>query len=94
MTFIASMWGYRDRVIPVRGKSPEALYEVAKLEIAPDLIFFDSDKKDSDLSIAHELFPNAILSGDDWTWEKEDNYSIRQPVQSFCNQNGYKYTAK
>lgn len=93
-TFIASMWNYRNRIFPVRGKSPSILYDLLNLGIIPDLIFFDSDKSGKDLKVAHELFPNAVLTGDDWTWGEKGNYPIRHAVQSFCNQNGYNYKVK
>lgn len=88
MTFLASLWEYRERVIPVRGTSPDKLYELAKMGIVPDLIYFDSDKTGLDIEIAHKLFPSAIITGDDWTWRKGNEYPIRKAVKKFARKYG------
>lgn len=90
MTFLSSMWGFKERLFPVRGKSPEKLYELAELNIKPDLIFFDSDKTGVDIEVAHQLFPDAILTGDDWTWDEEQGYPIRAPVRAFSAKHDYR----
>ncbi len=89
-TFIANMWDHRDRVIPVRGKSPEMLYRLHQMGVQPDLVYLDGDKSGCELEICHELFPNAILTGDDWFmgndhfWNSDVGYPIRKPVREFC----------
>ena len=83
-TFLSSLWEHRDRVHPVRGSSPEKLYELADLGIEPDLFYFDNDKTGGDVSVAHELFPSATLSGDDWNWGIAEGYPIREPVKRFA----------
>ena len=93
MTFLSSQWKYRDRIFPVRGMSPEKLYEIADLGIQPDLVYFDSDKVGGDIEIAHTLFPNAILTGDDWTWGVGEGYPIRKTAKSFAKKYGYKIVA-
>jgi hypothetical protein len=94
LTFLSSLWDYQDRLFPVQGKSPDKLYELENLGIIPDLIYFDSDKTGVDIEIAHQLFPDALLTGDDWTWGIEQGYPIRVPVNEFCRNNGYKVIAK
>lgn len=94
LTFLSSLWDYRDRVTPVRGYSPDKLYELAKLGIVPDLIYFDSDKTGKDIEIAHKLFPSALLTGDDWTWGngaiwRDKGYPIRKAVKEFARKHGY-----
>ncbi|MBA3031358.1 MAG: class I SAM-dependent methyltransferase [Desulfobacterium sp.] len=93
LTFLSSLWGYKERLFPVRGASPEKLYELAKLGIQPDLIYFDSDKTGMDIEIAHQLFPDAILTGDDWTWGIEQGYPIREAVRIFSKDHGYQIVA-
>jgi hypothetical protein len=90
LTFLSSLWEYKERLFPVRGKSPEKLYELTELAIQPDLIYFDSDKIGTDIDIAHQLFPDAILTGDDWTWGIEQGYPIRKAVRAFAKKHrGY-----
>lgn len=85
LTFISSLWDYRNRIFPVQGRSPDKLYELAELAIQPDLIYFDSDKSGADIEVAYQLFPDAILTGDDWTWGIETGYPIRKAVKAFIN---------
>jgi hypothetical protein len=89
MTFLSSLRGCRDRVFPVRGMSPNKLYELAELRVRPDLIYFDNDKTGDDIEVAHRLFPSAILAGDDWTWGVEKGFPIRKAVRRFAQEHGY-----
>ena len=73
-------------MFPVRGESPRKLNELADLGVRPDLIYFDSDKTGVDIEIAHQLFPDAILTGDDWTWGIEQGYPIRRAVKAFARE--------
>lgn len=89
-TFLANLWEDRHRVIPLRGSAPEALYEIHRFGVQPDLVFLDADKSGREIEVCHELFPRAILSGDDWWWgtdrfwNPDDGYPIRRPVLDFC----------
>lgn len=96
-TFVANMWEYRDRVIPVREYSPGILHELADLGLCPDLIYLDSDKVGTEIELCAELFPGAIMTGDDWEWKgdagqsdgdsEDEMYPIRGPVRNFCARN-------
>lgn len=90
-TFLVSTWEVRKRVVPVKRSSPSVLYEIAEAGVVPDLFFFDSDKTGKDLEVAHELFPDAVLAGDDWTWGRDRNYPIRKVVIAFCEKHNYSY---
>ena len=89
LTFLSSLWEFRDRLFPVRGTSPEKLYELAQLGVEPDLVFFDSNKTGEDIEVVHQLFPRAILTGDDWTWGLEHGYPIRESVRAFADNHGF-----
>jgi hypothetical protein len=90
LTFLSSLWEHKERVFPVRGVSPNKLYEIAELGVQPDLIYFDSDKSGDDIEAAHQLFPSAILTGDDWTWPGPDmEFPIRKAVRKFAKKHGY-----
>ena len=88
-TFLANLWDLRQNVIPVRGYSPGVLEEVASLGIQPDLVYLDSDKVGDEISLCHQLFPGAIMTGDDWEWTDENGeIPIRKPVMRFCEEHG------
>ncbi|QAU35536.1 hypothetical protein [Janthinobacterium sp. 17J80-10] len=90
----ANISEFSDRFIPVRGRSPEALYDIADCGVIPDIIYVDALKLEDDLRSAHELFPNAILCGDDWTWGKEKGYPMRTAVMNFAAQHGFSVEAE
>ena len=88
---ISNLGAFRERFIPVRGRSPEMLHAIASLGIAPDLVFFDSDKELTDLDVCRVLWPSAIISGDDWLWSPEgqpDAYPVQQAVHTFAAEHG------
>lgn len=63
---------FKDRFIPLRRRSPEALEYLKKRAIEPDVIYIDAFKEKIDVEVALELFPNAIVCGDDWNWRSGD----------------------
>jgi hypothetical protein len=78
MTFLANLWNYRARVVPVRKKSPEGLLDLFLFDLQPDLIYIDANKASDSIRVCHQLWPSAILTGDDWNWSKEGG---KAPVQ-------------
>lgn len=71
-TFIANLWDYRDRIIPIKKDSIDGLLSVKAIEVEPDLIYIDWAHDEisvyNDVLNAVQLFPNAIICGDDYTW--------------------------
>jgi hypothetical protein len=59
---------FRDRVIPLRMHVAE-VYDYVKTFVEPDIIYIDAKKERQDYILAHEIFPNSILCGDDWEWQ-------------------------
>jgi hypothetical protein len=85
---------FRDRFIPVRRRSPEALRYLHRRRIRPQLIYIDAAKDDDELRVAHALFPNAILCGDDWNWPDDDGrYRMREHVERFVAEHGFSVDA-
>ena len=85
----------RDRFIPVRQRSPEALHYLKGLGIQPQLIYIDALKTDEDLWVAHDLYPRAILCGDDWNWWDEDGrLRMREHVERFADEKGFNIDAE
>lgn len=71
-TFLAETWDYRQRVIPVRAGSVDGMRHVAESNLQPDLVYIDADHGyeavKADVTAALDLFPRAVLVGDDWNW--------------------------
>ena len=68
--FIRRMWEYRDRLVPMRETTQNALIEIAGLGFRPDFIYVDADHSraavKADILKSRELFPDAQIMGDDW----------------------------
>ncbi len=81
---------YKERFIPVRRSSPEALRYLHAREIVPQLIYIDAFKDRADLDEAFRLFPNAILCGDDWLWPDSTGVlRMQENVKAFAAENGF-----
>lgn len=88
LSALANVRRFGDRFIPVKGRSPDILPELSDLGLRPQLIYFDSDKVLHDLEVCRELFPDAVLCGDDWTWAGPDgDFPARKAVESFIRRN-------
>jgi hypothetical protein len=94
LSAMANMHPYADRFVPIKGRSPELLYLLKEKGIRPDFLYFDNDKGLADLDVALELFPDAQLGGDDWTWGKDQDYPTQRAVKAFCERTGYTYEAR
>lgn len=85
LTVQSNLWRFRERAALVRGSSPQALLELARLGVRPDVVFLDNDKSMDDLWVAHALWPHATLAGDDWghqwTYEQLSPVSRRPDVK-------------
>jgi hypothetical protein len=80
---------HRHRFIPIRRRSPKALQYLRARGIQPQLIYIDALKSDQDLWVAHDLFPQAILCGDDWNWSDENgHFRMREHVERFADEKG------
>lgn len=90
---MANVSSYGDRFVPVRAQSPQVLTELADLGVAPDMIYFDSNKLMDDLQIARQLFPSACLCGDDWTWGGDQGFPVQTAVKAFCADQRLSYRA-
>lgn len=80
-SFLSSMWELKARVTPVRGKAADILTDLHQLGLRPDLIYIDADKKGDEIAICDELFPDALIGGDDWNWSDGYEFTIRSPAR-------------
>jgi hypothetical protein len=86
---------YRDRFIPVRRFSPEALHYLQRRDIKLELIYIDAFKHRADLDAAYSLYPDAILCGDDWLWPDESGRFVMQDaIKDFAADHGFEIEAK
>jgi predicted O-methyltransferase YrrM len=71
--FCTNVWDQRDRIVPMKTTTWAGLQELHDLGVKPDLIYVDASHKyedvKEDIRLSRELFPNAILCGDDADWE-------------------------
>ena len=72
-TFTVNCWSYRDRMIALRMDSVSGLQEVARRGLHPDVVYIDGDHSFAavvqDVETTLDLFPGAVVVGDDWDWE-------------------------
>lgn len=68
-------WEARNRLAMVRDISPGGLVTVRDAGVAVDLVYIDGDHRYDavlrDLAVADALFPDAVLSGDDWSMKSD-----------------------
>jgi len=93
-TAMANLRGFENRFVPVRGLSPDALPALKEAGFIPDLVYIDAGKKADDLEVCHALWPEAILTGDDWHWNRTKGYPMRRIVNDFAEANGFSVWAE
>ena len=85
---------FKDRFIPVRRRSPEALEYLKKRGIEPDLIYIDAFKERIDVDVALDLFPDAVVCGDDWNWKNsEGEMQMQENVLGVAKERGLSVVA-
>ncbi|HEV3344269.1 MAG TPA: class I SAM-dependent methyltransferase, partial [Pirellulales bacterium] len=86
-TFLTNCWAYRDRIIPLRMMVSEALEEINRRGIKPQVVYLDAghsyDSVKTDLSRVRLLFPDTIIVGDDW-----DRETVRRAAMDVVHEQG------
>jgi predicted O-methyltransferase YrrM len=86
-TFQARCWDYRDRVVPLRMNTLDGLRTVAESGLQPDFVYVDAEHSYqavmAELNLARQLFPRAVLGGDDYDWK-----GVREAADAFARQHG------
>lgn len=72
---------FRNRCIMVRLGVPEAFGHLAEAGLQPDIVFLDAMKQREEFEGADAAFPDAIITGDDWSWKDQNG---DYPVQRFA----------
>lgn len=60
---------FRDRCIMIQQGMPGAFGTLKAAGLAPDIVYLDAMKRRDEFWGAHEAFPDAIFTGDDWSWK-------------------------
>jgi hypothetical protein len=72
-SFIYNTWDQKHHFTPIRAKTPIGLASVKQHDFPVDLIFIDADHSyegvTRDIMMCYENWPNAQLTGDDYTWD-------------------------
>jgi hypothetical protein len=91
--FLAECWSYREQIVPVKADSAEGLQQVAEAGLEADLVFIDADHAYEsvvkDITAAMDLFPNAIIVGDDFNWD-----DVRRAVETVSKDRGLKHESR
>lgn len=92
---LSNLWEYQDRFIPVRGFSPQALVDLKAAGVEPDIIFLDAMKTGEEIPVALNLWPDCLITGDDWTWQDDDGRNpIRSAVLEFVSDGAFCVAAR
>lgn len=87
-TFCEASWDYRDRIIPVRMQTLDAIDLIHTLGIEPDLVYLDASHEETETFweayLILDRFPNSKLYGDDYDWP-----SVRRALQSIQDEVGF-----
>lgn len=92
-TFLVNCWDYKDRLYPVRAYTQDGLKKLKDYDIVADVVYIDASHSYedvlADITLSRELWPNAQIVGDDYTWE-----SVRRAVHEYADKNGLKVVAE
>ena len=72
-TFLTNCWQLRSRLIPLKMTVGDALEEISRRGLAPDVVFLDAghayESVKANLTRIRSLFPNTIIVGGEWNQE-------------------------
>ena len=72
-TFLANCWDHREQILPLRMSTLDGLDLVSRHGLAPDVCYIDADHSypavRADFEKVLDLFPGAVVLGDDFDWE-------------------------
>ena len=94
-TFLVNLWAHRQRLTPIKGDSVNGLKAASEL-IGSDgsrvLVYIDAGHEYenvlADIKEATQLFPKAIICGDDWKWPE-----VQKAVQDYARENKRQITS-
>ena len=94
--FCCNRWDERDRIWPMKGKTIECMTALAQHKVFPDFVYIDAahdvESVFADLQTALNLFPNAIILGDDYTAPNQDHCQVYLAIDRAIKQGLIKST--
>jgi predicted O-methyltransferase YrrM len=85
-TFLVNLWEHKHHITPLRMKTVDGLKLLSSLNIPFNLIYIDAhhdyDSVLHDIEISHKNWPNAVIVGDDYTWQ-----TVRSAVHHYADNN-------
>lgn len=97
--FKANLYEYRDRVLPIKSLTQGALIKIKESGVKIDLVYIDAghtfQEVFNDIRACITLFPNAIITGDDYQWEEPSDMndrSVKRALDEICKMYNYNYT--
>lgn len=86
-TFLRNLWPWRERLVPLREDSLEGLAAIRRAEVAPNVIYIDSDHSydhvSKELAYCTACWPTAVIVGDDYSWA-----GVRQAAEEHSRLSG------
>jgi hypothetical protein len=90
--FFDECWLYRDRLIPLKMRSLEGMQIVYDQGVRPNLIYIDADHTYeavlADFSLALDLFPGAMIMGDDYLHPESSIFGVHRAVNDVARERG------
>lgn len=81
---------FRDRCVMIQQGMPAVFQTLIGIGFSPDIVFLDAKKIRDEFWGAHEAFPDAIITGDDWSWKdaKSEIFEVRDYVSEVARARG------
>lgn len=90
--FCQASWEYRDRLYPIRAETMDGLALVDSLCLCPELVYVDADHRYKyvrrDVETVLDLFPGAIIVGDDYAVEESEDFAVARAVNDVADSRG------
>jgi hypothetical protein len=81
---------FNDRCIMIQQGIPEVFATLTNNSLMPDIVYLDARKTREEFWGLHEAFPEAIITGDDWSWINPDSerFEVREFVSEIARARG------
>lgn len=92
--FTQSCWAHRNKIIPLQMNTVQGMLKLKEYNVCKDveIVYVDASHQYEDvivdIEMAWEIFPNATLIGDDFTWKnptQNRRRTVCEAVNYFCD---------
>lgn len=88
LTFFRNMESFRRRITIYQGDFSTVADAVCAAHPDVDIIFLDGDQTRELIDMCKTLFPEAVLSGNRWSWGQALGYPVQEAVREYCAAQG------